>query len=99
MPRSCSPTASHAAVYAGGVGEHGRLSPEQQVVLLVAVAAAVRGKTENPCLGTGLGRTLERVKQLAPALADLDIAFAMMMPRPPAIRRSSSPISARSWGS
>ena len=69
-----------SAVYAGGVGEHDRLLPEQQVELLAAVAAAVRGKTENPCLGTGLGRTLERVKQLAPALADLDIAFAMMMP-------------------
>ena len=69
-----------SAVYAGGVGEHDRLSPEQQVELLAAVAPAVRGKVENPCLGTGLGRTLERVKQLAPALADLDIAFAMMMP-------------------
>jgi dihydrodipicolinate synthase/N-acetylneuraminate lyase len=69
-----------SAVYAGGVGEHDLLSPEQQVVLLAAVAAAVRGKTENPCLATGLGRTLERVRQLAPALADLDIAFAMMMP-------------------
>ncbi len=69
-----------SAVYAGGVGEHDRLSPEQQVELLAAVAAAVRGKADNPCLGTGLGRTLERVKQLAPALADLDIAFAMMMP-------------------
>lgn len=69
-----------AAVYAGGVGEHDLLSPEQQVELLSAVAPAARGKAENPCLGTGLGRTLERVKQLAPALADLDIAFAMMMP-------------------
>ncbi len=69
-----------AAVYAGGVGEHDRLSPEQQVELLTAVAAAVRGTTENPCLGTGLGRTVERVRQLAPALADLDISFAMMMP-------------------
>lgn len=69
-----------AAVYAGGVGEHDRLSVEQQKELLAGASAAARGKSANACVGTGLGRTVERVKELAPTLAELDIAFAMMMP-------------------
>ena len=69
-----------AAVYAGGVGEHDRLSVGQQKELLTAVTGAVRAKGGNPCIGTGLGRTLERVKEMAPILAELDIAFAMTMP-------------------
>ena len=69
-----------AAVYAGGVGEHDRLSVEQQKELLTAVTSAVRASGGNPCIGTGLGRTLERVKEVAPILAELDIAFAMTMP-------------------
>ena len=69
-----------AAVYAGGVGEHDRLSVEQQGELLTAIAAAARASGDNPCIGTGLGRTLERVAELAPKLAELGIAFAMTMP-------------------
>ena len=69
-----------AAVYAGGGGEHDRLSVEEQKELLAAVSAAARGKADNPCVGTGLGRTVERVKELAPTLGELEIAFAMMMP-------------------
>ena len=69
-----------AAVYAGGVGEHDRLSAEQQKELLTAVTPAIRAKSSNACIGTGLGRTLERVKELVPTLAELEIAYAMMMP-------------------
>ena len=69
-----------AAVYAGGVGEHDRLSVEQQQELLTAVVPAARAKAANACIGTGLGRTLERVKELAPVAADLGVAFAMTMP-------------------
>lgn len=69
-----------AAVYAGGVGEHDRLSIEQHQVLLGAVVPAVRAVDSNACIGTGLGRTLERVKEVVPTLAELEIAYAMMMP-------------------
>ena len=69
-----------AAVYAGGVGEHDRLSIEQHKELLKAVVPAVRGKAGHACIGSGLGRTLERVKEMMPTLAELEIAYAMMMP-------------------
>jgi dihydrodipicolinate synthase/N-acetylneuraminate lyase len=69
-----------AAVYAGGVGEHDRLSVDQHKQLLSAVVPAIRAKTDNPCIGTGLGRTQERVKDLVPTLAELEISYAMMMP-------------------
>ena len=69
-----------AAVYAGGVGEHDRLSIEQHQVLLGAVVPAVRAVDSNACIGTGLGRTLERVKEVVPTMAELEIAYAMMMP-------------------
>lgn len=69
-----------AAVYAGGVGEHDRLSVEQQRDLLTSTVSAVREQGGHQCIGTGLGRTVARVKQLAPILADLNIEFAMLMP-------------------
>ena len=69
-----------AAVYAGGVGEHDRLSIDQQKKLLEATVTAARAAGQDPCLGTGLGRTVERVRTLAPVLADLAIDFAMLMP-------------------
>ena len=69
-----------AAVYAGGVGEHDRLSVDQHKELLAAVAPAIRGKNGNACIGTGLGRTLDRVNELVPTLTDLRISYAMMMP-------------------
>jgi dihydrodipicolinate synthase/N-acetylneuraminate lyase len=71
-----------AAVYAGGVGEHDRLSVDQQKALLETTVAAARSAGQDPCLGSGLGRTVERVKALAPVLADLEIDFAMLMPPP-----------------
>lgn len=69
-----------AAVYAGGVGEHDRLSVDQHKELLAAVAPVIRGKNGNACIGTGLGRTLDRVNELVPTLTDLGISYAMMMP-------------------
>jgi dihydrodipicolinate synthase/N-acetylneuraminate lyase len=69
-----------AAVYAGGVGEHDRLSIEQHKALLGAVGAVARGSGASVCLGSGLGRTAERVRQLAPALAEAGVSWAMLMP-------------------
>jgi dihydrodipicolinate synthase/N-acetylneuraminate lyase len=71
-----------AAVYAGGVGEHDRLSVEQQKALLGAIGAVARASDASVCLGSGLGRTLERVRQLAPALAEAGVSWAMLMPPP-----------------
>ncbi len=71
-----------AAVYAGGVGEHDRLSIEQQKELLQAVADAGRAAGGNLCMGSGLGRTVERVRELAPVLAELDFSWTMLMPPP-----------------
>lgn len=71
-----------AAVYAGGVGEHDRLSIEQQRDLLGAVGAAAQAAPANICLGSGLGRTVDRVRQLAPALAEAGVVWAMLMPPP-----------------
>lgn len=66
-----------AAVYAGGVGEHDRLSVEQQTQLLTAVAPVVADAGAS--FGSGLGRTVERVRQLAPALADAGVQWAMLV--------------------
>lgn len=66
-----------AAVYAGGVGEHDRLSVDQHKELLAAVGQAAG---DDVCLGSGLGRTLERVGALAPALAEAGVSWAMLMP-------------------
>ena len=71
-----------AAVYAGGVGEHDRLSVEQQKDLLNAAGEAARNSGEHVCLGSGLGRTVERVRDLAPALAAAGISWAMLMSPP-----------------
>ena len=71
-----------ASVYAGGVGEHDKLSVEQQRDLLAAVAGVARGADDTNCFGTGLGRTVERVKELAPSLAELGVSWAMLMPPP-----------------
>ncbi|MFO7917186.1 MAG: dihydrodipicolinate synthase family protein [Anaerolineae bacterium] len=69
-----------AAVYAGGTGEHDRLTVEQQVRLLQSVTEAARKANETICVGTGLGRTLERVRALAPVLGELGVDAAMLMP-------------------
>ncbi len=71
-----------AAVYAGGVGEHDRLSVEQQKDLLGAVGEVARASGNNICLGAGLGRTVERVWELAPALAEIGVSWAMLMSPP-----------------
>jgi dihydrodipicolinate synthase/N-acetylneuraminate lyase len=71
-----------AAVYAGGVGEHDRLSVEQQRSLLTIATATARQSGAQICVGTGLGRTADRVKQLAPTLGTLGVSFAMLMPPP-----------------
>ena len=69
-----------AMVAAGGVGEHDRLSIPQQIELLTAIAASAREPGNEICLGTGIGRTTERVSELAPALAEIGISWAMLMP-------------------
>lgn len=69
---------ARAAVYAGGVGEHDRLTPDQQKALLAAVSEVTR--EAGLCMGTGLGRTVERVRDVAPALADAGVSWAMLMP-------------------
>ncbi len=71
-----------ASVYAGGVGEHDKLSVEQQRDLLAAVAEVARGAGGQNAFGTGLGRTIDRVKELAPSLADIGVSWAMLMPPP-----------------
>ena len=71
-----------AAVYAGGVGEHDRLSVEQHKELLQVAGEAVRDSGESVCLGSGLGRTVERVRDLAPALAAAGVNWAMLMSPP-----------------
>ena len=71
-----------ASVYAGGVGEHDKLSVEQQRNLLAAVADVAKGADGTNCFGTGLGRTVERVKELAPSLADIGVSWAMLLPPP-----------------
>ena len=67
-------------VFAGGVGEHDRLTPDQQIELLTAIGQAAREAGSAICLGTGLGRTLERVKEVTPALAEVGVSWAMLMP-------------------
>ena len=42
----------------------------------------VRDSGESVCLGSGLGRTVERVRDLAPALAAAGVNWAMLMPPP-----------------
>ncbi len=74
-----------AGVFAGGVGEHDRLTPDQQKELLGAIGQAARDHSAKNadatiCLGTGLGRTVERVQEVAPALADAGVSWAMLMP-------------------
>ena len=71
-----------AAVYAGGVGEHDLLSIEQQRELLEAVGQVATGAARPVCMGTGLGRTVERVQALAPHLAANGVQWAMLMPPP-----------------
>ncbi|MFP3896984.1 MAG: dihydrodipicolinate synthase family protein [Anaerolineales bacterium] len=71
-----------AAVYAGGTGEHDRLSVEQQADLLRVVTETAQKTDETICVGTGLGRTLERVRALAPVLSELGVDVAMLMPAP-----------------
>ncbi|NKB71114.1 MAG: hypothetical protein GKR89_28930 [Candidatus Latescibacteria bacterium] len=69
-----------AAIYAGGVGEHDLLSIEQQRDLLAAVGQVAAGAARPVCMGTGLGRTVERVQALAPHLAANSVQWAMLMP-------------------
>ncbi|HJN29445.1 MAG TPA: dihydrodipicolinate synthase family protein [Candidatus Latescibacteria bacterium] len=68
-----------AAVFAGGVGEHDRLTTDQQKELLGAIGQAAKA-AGSICLGTGLGRTLERVREVTPALAEAGVHWAMLMP-------------------
>ena len=71
-----------AAVYAGGVGEHDRLSDEQHRELLQVAGQVAQSCGKNICLGSGLGRTVERVRDMAPALAAAGVNWAMLMPPP-----------------
>ena len=71
-----------ASVYAGGVGEHDKLSVQQQRDLLAAVADKAKGPDASNCFGSGLGRTVERVAELAPNLAELGVSWTMLMPPP-----------------
>jgi len=71
-----------AVVLAGGVGEHDRLTVQQQTALLEGVAPVARQREGAICLGTGLGRTVARVRQLAPVLGRMGVDFAMLMPPP-----------------
>jgi dihydrodipicolinate synthase/N-acetylneuraminate lyase len=69
-----------AAVYAGGVGEHDVLSVDGQTQLLRAVTEAARSIGSDASIGSGVGRTVERVRDLAPALEALGVHWAMLMP-------------------
>ena len=71
-----------AAVYAGGVGEHDRFSAEQLRALLSVAMDVAKASGKEVFVGSGLGRTLERVKGLVPVLGELGIAYAMLMPPP-----------------
>ena len=56
-----------AAVYAGGVGEHDRLSIEQHKALLGAVGAVARASSASVCLGSGLGRPRSTIRRSSSA--------------------------------
>ena len=71
-----------AAIYAGGLGEHDRFSIAQQEALLKVIMGVAHASGKGICIGSGLGRTVERVRALAPTLGKLGVSFAMLMPPP-----------------
>jgi dihydrodipicolinate synthase/N-acetylneuraminate lyase len=71
-----------ALVCAGIVGEHDRLSVDAQKVLMAEIAGVVRDRDTPVCLGAGLGRTIERIRALVPALAKSGVDYAMLVPPP-----------------